>query len=1066
MVDGPAPEPSEYEPAGLEEWPDPDDREVLSDGSGGTLVETEGEGPRRVVAERDVDEVFEHFEEDSPEEVMAADDHRHLDADESLVEGDIEGLFGDFSSESGDGDTTLRGHEPEPVVGQQNVDEVVEAIDDDRPDDDLFDDREGHKRVVGDSDVDEVFDRYVEDDPEDVIEANDPALESPTEAELRSIGRPDDPLGDLPDPPEDARDSGVGAFVGDGPETMERTGEDTHRPVGETDVDAVFDDFEEDSVEEVIESAEADPEDDVMVETAVDEHVEALFGDMSDVDLEASPVPETGDDDGPSPAPSPEETADAIEGLLTDLEDVDLSAGPSPEETADAIEGLLADLSGLETETSTPMTDETARASGPEFGPEDRMRSDLDDAETDVTSGVAVNRVASDDAVDVSATDLYCAFAGDGPVDTADDLEVGGGWATATGPEAGDVTGRELLDVLADRVEEPPATVVTGTSDSGEEDVPEIELAAPATDDEREAEVTTGGEVASTGTTDGEFDVPEIDLDEPTTAADATTADAGTRPDDATVGENDVPEIDLTPPETDTTVAEGSGAATTERESTGKMAETDDEHTNDVATASNEPNDREPTSSEEVEELFARYEEDTPEEIIASTDDRARGDEPDDAIVGDVEGLFDDLSEVDLEPSGAPEESSPTADATTGRAPDSEAAVEEVEEMFANLDSVNVEPSPVDVEPGEDPRAPSTGAESSPTASGSRYDVDIDPAHERDDHILEERDVDAVFDDFEEETVDEVIEREETAEPARADDGDEPAEVETGDFMKQLAEGKEPEEMGITLYDGSQVEDDGGTAIAESTADGPSMDGPSIESPSPRSGDGQPSIENPTRNVDRTGASDGPSLESPGSNRATGGEPSTGSREADGSPTNRDDEASGRDGPSIEAPSAGASEDDGPAEATTADLFEEMTDATESDEDAWATVADESDPDDAGRSDDSTGSEPVNGRETGGPEGTSGSNGSSSAALFSGDGQIDGGSLGADAQFDGVESSPQSPGSGNGQQYAASDSGPGSETLFPAETDDRGSNGPDDGSVVGALKLLLERIGDRLRDLF
>ncbi len=300
----------------------------LGDGGDPEDEEIEVGGAKRVVAERSVDDVFAEFEEDTPEEVMAADE-AEPGPEEIVVEGDVENLLGDLSEV-----------EPEPT------DEPGRSIDrggvgglltpaDER----LFEEIDDNaRRVVADSDVESVFERFEEDTPEEVIDAEAGERVPDPVAEPDADGDSDISF----EPLESGR---VGAFV-DESDRFESVAGEFHRIVGEADPDAVFERFEEDTPEEVAAAADASPESDARVPPAGEgqDSFDDRTWDLSGVDLEPADAEadagasRTGD---AWPAPEPEETERAVASLLADL------SGAEPGQDED-ITGLLGDLSEVD----------------------------------------------------------------------------------------------------------------------------------------------------------------------------------------------------------------------------------------------------------------------------------------------------------------------------------------------------------------------------------------------------------------------------------------------------------------------------------------------------------------------------------------------------------------------------------------------------------------------------------------------------------------------------------------------------------------------------------------------
>lgn len=813
----------------FEDWRGPAAREVLSDGSGVTLVETTEDGEDEPVAFRPVagaesiDEVFDRFDEESPEEVISATGRQTPGA--AVIEGDIDDLFEDLSTVSMA--ETGQGH-PADDEGGGSANPSTESGDG-WPDDRLFDDRDGHSRVVGDSAVDDVFGRYAEDSPEDVMEAHDVALESPTAAELRAVGRSDDFLGELPDPPEDARPSS-GRRGGDNEETvaLERTGDDRLRTVGDSDVTAMFDRYDEDSVAEVIESGNLDPEKDEMVETEVNGSNEIPFGDLSDVDLSTTPVPDL-TDTGPSAPPEPAEIAAAIEGLLSDLSGVDIPGdnGHSPPVTAAAIEDLLGDLTAVKTEGSTPMTDRSAGPSEPAVAPWNDPGAD-DVEEEEVAVGVAVNRTPADSVVDVSATDLYCSFAEGRSVKQADDLSGGGEWESGTSTTPNGVMASRVFGAIGGLVDEVPTATGPAITPETEATPAEIELSMLSLESSAQGDPANGRVDGDDRHQDGAATRPSATTDtvRPSPGNDEPSPTASGAGRDA-----EVPPPSLATPsstdEAEQSATDGKGIASEHpNKPTGTMVEQgDDEALTDAAPPETDGagGARERPATDHDEDPFVRNVSERLEEIVSGGATEQVATDRDEALVGDIEGLFGDLSAVDL--SSGPARTTNATDQSFDLSPDSDATVAAVEELFSNLESVEVRPTPVE----SSDFTPSESTVLSPEPSDGS------------DPLAGEPDVDAMFEEFEEASVQEVIEADDgpatarSGSPTEGDHDDEPAEVATGDFMEKLAEGKDPEEIGIPLYDGSQTDE--GTAIAESSMD-TSAHGQSMGSPAPNAGAG------------------------------------------------------------------------------------------------------------------------------------------------------------------------------------------------------------------------------------
>ena len=202
--------------------------------------------------------------------------------------------------------------------------------------------------------------------------------------------------------------------------------------------------------------------------------------------------------------------------------------------------------------------------------------------------------------------------------------------------------------------------------------------------------------------------------------------------------------------------------------------------------------------------------------VRAVTDDGEDLDdgEAEDALVGDVEGLFGDLSGVEVAPVAGMNDA---VTDTPGPRPDSEAAIGELEGMLTDLSGVDVEPkSKPEPDPGTDH---GHGSDSGVTKDDRGRD---DPFTQPFDTAspFESGDVDAVFSTFEE--VDpEAVMAAETDPTTTAPDVDDrgPAPVETGDFMFLLAgaETDDLDDLGIDIYDGSENTAAGEGAIASTS---------------------------------------------------------------------------------------------------------------------------------------------------------------------------------------------------------------------------------------------------------
>jgi hypothetical protein len=505
-----------------------------------------------------------------------------------------------------------------------------------------------------------------------------------------------------------------------------------------SDVDAVFEEFEEGSVEEVI-AADEEEEDEELKE-ATDDDIKSLFGDLSTVELD--PDEETTSTGGGTTAasaktepPSADGTDAGGSGSTADT----TATPPDPEETANEVEGLFDDLSGIDvpdesgSSAGTAETKETVLDTGEDgmaaFTEEDETafqwlgedvhvfspdEADVDAVFDEYEAHSVEELIGGEEPVGVAATAMYDEVeAGRSPDGaTGDGVETTTGWATTDDAERTGVDANELYDSLEDGpavVGDDPAADDLGIEGLDPEDELDLELDGS---DEATSEPSAGTAVEE-GTTTPSVDGP---IEEAEAAADAASEDLEA----------------VTP---------------------------------DLAAAESE----EPIDGEsDVDAIFERFDESTPEEVIAAADAST---ESGGAGVADetVERLFGDLSEIELE-TEAPGDAEET---TTGPEPGSEAAESEVEGLLGDLSGVTVEADA----PGEPPTGTTAEPRVGPMETGGEELLERTGA---DTHVaVGESDVDALFERFEEGSPEEILDSVEDDEGAT--DAADPSETDGAD---------------------------------------------------------------------------------------------------------------------------------------------------------------------------------------------------------------------------------------------------------------------------------------------
>lgn len=443
------------------------------------------------VVERDVEAVFEAFEEDTVEDVIESDAGEAGRAPEEGVEEAVGDLLGDLSEVPGeDGDraaTDLRDR-----TGDDDDALFVEVGDG------------GHWRPVGDAAVDEVFEDFEEDTPEEVAAAADRPHDHPDPHPAAGPAAPD-PSDDAGGPTDDGGLAAwSGSSPGDGGPTrtervrsalsdvevgnggtgvagdgglVARTGEDVHRAAGESDVDSVFEGFEEETPEEVIDAAEtADAPDRTAPETEDD--VEGLVGDLSGVDLDPDPgvAPE-------APPTAPEDPEAAVEDLFSDLPDV---GERDPGETESEVESLLGDLStvtvGGETDSTTAADLDAAHPDSPDTA------ADGEHPPAEATGSPAESAGSPVEADDAAVPDPDPAPAEPSVLDTG---EAGGGFQWL-GEDVHVLEGESDVEgVFEDFEEDTVEEIVASADEDGTDPTPELE-AEPETVPEPEPDPAHG----------------------------------------------------------------------------------------------------------------------------------------------------------------------------------------------------------------------------------------------------------------------------------------------------------------------------------------------------------------------------------------------------------------------------------------------------------------------------------------------------------------------------------------------------------------------------------------------
>jgi hypothetical protein len=570
---------------------------------------------------------------------------------------------------------------------------------------------------------------------------------------------------------EDARgDPEIAAFLDDGDDGG-----------GVSDVDAVFEEFEEGSVEEVIAADDEEPEDEFA--EATDDDVKNLFGDLSAVELD--PDGETPGDDGGTTADAAGADADASSGVPP----------RDPEETANEVEGLFDDLSGIdvpeedEPSTGTAQTQATVLDTGADaaeaFADDDTGgfqwlgedvhifsadEADVDGVfeeyearsveeliapgEEDATPGVSATAMYDD----LAAGRLPGAAAGDGPGTAS-------GWGATDGADPDGVAAMDLYDGLGS---EAPAVAGVG---------------ADAADGEGADPDTAGGD---------EIDLDDLDPGE--------ELDLSLDEDDGTASAADAtPDAPATPAGDSTEDASADPAgATAEPSAPARPREDVSDVTPDLDAAGGEGPEMD--SESDVDAIFERFEESTPEEVIAAAEDP---DETEAGSVADetVERLFGDLSGVELETEAAGE----AEEAAAAPEPGSEAAESEVEGLLGDLSAVDVE-ADRDAEPATEVTAETSVGPPADPADGLLERTGADT------HVVVgESDVDAVFERFEEGSPEEILDSVAESEAATGDETAAADAFGTDDAVEELPEDDAEEDDDAD--DPETADDDGSGGI-------------------------------------------------------------------------------------------------------------------------------------------------------------------------------------------------------------------------------------------------------------
>jgi hypothetical protein len=593
-----------------------------------------------------------------------------------------------------------------------------------------------------------------------------------------------------------------GAEDGD---VIERTGTDTHRAVGEGDPDAVFETFEEDDPQDVIDAAEGDAAAATAAAEDTVDAVDGLFEDLGGVDTDpvetdagASAEAGTATESAAGAEPAPEETAGEVEGLLDDLTTVEVDADAAATESATAhTEPTVLDPEETGA-TGFQWLGEDIRIFPSDGGDPDAVLDEFEDSPETIVA-------AAESDAGVSATALFEDMA-DGSVDHPDRPEATGGWG-GDGARAS-VGATDLLDRVGAAADGVTVTG-TGTADESEPAAPGDTTAtgedAEATDaavdqaldsltvgeEDTESEsdgVTTFGTDSESGTADDpdldldvdlgaesdaesteEFEV-DIDLedvgdgsgfdaDAETETADASTA-AGAETGTAEESAFDL-DLESTVEETEPAATSGAGQAEPAA-GTDDAGETTVEPAEPATTAGEASTPKGAVAAEsDVDAMFERMDADSPEAVVEAAADPAAETETDSVTASDerVEQLFGDLSAVSLTPS-----ESESVATETGPAPEpgSEETVAAIEGLLGEMSAADVPDSMTEDSPPESETDQPTFAAEEGTATDLGGDTAGDDLLEQtgeDTHVaVGESEIDAFFERFSEDSPEEIVE--------------------------------------------------------------------------------------------------------------------------------------------------------------------------------------------------------------------------------------------------------------------------------------------------------------------
>jgi len=523
--------------------------------------------------------------------------------------------------------------------------------------------------------------------------------------------RPDDESGiDLESALENAIEKAHGA-------------DDPGATAGDADPDAVFDELQEASPEEVVQTVEAietDPTATQETDEETEDDVEGLFGELSAVDLD----PESGRQAGAGgdasasdarasgvevePDPGSEETAEEVEGLFGDLSAVDLepeeptTSEPAAAETRETVlEATTEEPSFVDTEASAGEFDWLGEDVHVFSSEEEEVDELFEEFEESSPEDVIAARTGSPavQTRDASATALFDGLGRPGRiVGAADPPEPAPGWTSSETPDPTGVEATTMFERLAEEAIEPAESDVGVDVETATKTEMEADTDADIEDLEAARSRPLGG---------------------PSSGKESPVEESG-----VVVGESD------------------------------------------------------------VDAVFERFEESSPEEIIATAETESLI--PDiGAVEEGVERLFRDLSGIDLSPDPAGPTVTPPSASTPGPSPTSAVTdpgsgttANRIEELFGDLSDVVVEPAAAVTETAEtdadvveaDSFEPAGATEFESLSAVEADSVGSEEMLERtgeDTHLaVGESDVNAVFERFEETSPEEVAE---TAPAAGAD---------------------------------------------------------------------------------------------------------------------------------------------------------------------------------------------------------------------------------------------------------------------------------------------------------